>query len=158
MKHIHADLIHAWADGAEIQFADGAEIQFADHVTIKWTDTTNPVWGLVVKYRIKPDDPPKEPIRAWANCFKGNVVRTYIEKETAVKYSALSGRSAIPLIEEGYCQMIPHDGSDKCPVGFEFSVCVREKDGCFESWNSAEYVTWENITHYAVILKLEDNK
>ena len=145
MKHKHADLIHAWADGAEIQFTD--------HVTIQWTDTTHPAWGSVVDYRIKPD-PPKEPIRAWANVYQEGI--KLHEKQTGTTLAAL--RNDVQLVEAGYCQMIPHDGSDKCPVGFEFSVCVREKDGSFESWNSSEYVTWKDITHYAVILKLEEDK
>jgi hypothetical protein len=44
MKHKHADLIHAWADGAEIQLKaiDG------------WRDIQRPHWHDNNDYRIKP--------------------------------------------------------------------------------------------------------
>lgn len=45
-KHKHADLIHAWADGAEIQFK-GAE---------GWFYAQNPTWDGDTEYRIKPKE------------------------------------------------------------------------------------------------------
>lgn len=47
-KHIHADLIHAWAEGAEIQWQeeDGT-----------WHDLEHPTWGASCVYRIKPRQP-----------------------------------------------------------------------------------------------------
>jgi hypothetical protein len=44
---VHADLIKAWADGAEIQFL---------HVNGKWRDCQHgtPAWSPRVEYRIKP--------------------------------------------------------------------------------------------------------
>lgn len=49
MKHKHADLIHAWADGEVIQFKDIYGI---------WTDCPNnqPNWGNSSEYRIKPKE------------------------------------------------------------------------------------------------------
>ena len=43
--HVHADLIHAWAEGAEIQWQeeDGT-----------WHDLENPTWGASCVYRINP--------------------------------------------------------------------------------------------------------
>lgn len=43
--HKHAALIHAWADGAEIEFwcFDG-----------RWVSDSTPVWSPSAKYRIKP--------------------------------------------------------------------------------------------------------
>ena len=57
MKHKHADLIHAWADGAKIQYQnfDGS-----------WSDSINPTWEESVTYRIKPDLQ-KESVRALVN-------------------------------------------------------------------------------------------
>lgn len=50
--HVHAELIKAWADGAEIEYL---------HDGISWrTILNNPSWASGVKYRIKPQ-PPKEP-------------------------------------------------------------------------------------------------
>lgn len=43
MKHKHAELIYAWADGAEIQYFD----------TDEWYDAPFPSWDRSV-YRIKP--------------------------------------------------------------------------------------------------------
>ena len=45
MKHKHADLIKAWADGAIIQYWD---------FTGRWVDVSNPCWEQE-KYRIKPE-------------------------------------------------------------------------------------------------------
>lgn len=55
MKHKHADLIHAWADGAIIQImnADG-----------RWEDITcTPQWNPFALYRIKPEE--KKPVVRW---------------------------------------------------------------------------------------------
>lgn len=43
-KHIHAELIHAWADGAEIEFKNDED---------KWIDI-DPTWNVNREYRIKP--------------------------------------------------------------------------------------------------------
>lgn len=47
--HVHAELIKAWADGAEIQFYSSSRD--------KWVDLAGfaPLWCEVSKYRIKPD-------------------------------------------------------------------------------------------------------
>lgn len=44
--HKHADLIKAWAAGAEIQFYHSAN---------GWTGTSDPEWNLLTEYRIKPE-------------------------------------------------------------------------------------------------------
>lgn len=50
--HKHAELIKAWADGAEIQFYDV--------LTDSWKDCKGDVflWNLTVTYRIKPEPKP----------------------------------------------------------------------------------------------------
>lgn len=45
MKHKHADLIHAWADGAQIQHHHGED---------RWDDISAPRWLEDHNYRIKP--------------------------------------------------------------------------------------------------------
>jgi len=63
MKHKHADLIHAWADGAVIQ-------QYKPHLN-EWHDTSPyPVWDSRLQYRIKPE--PKPDVELYAivdNCI-----------------------------------------------------------------------------------------
>lgn len=49
-KHKHADLIHAWADGAQIQHHH----QFED----RWDDVDSPRWLDDHYYRIKPEPIP----------------------------------------------------------------------------------------------------
>lgn len=44
--HIHAELIHQWADGAEI------EERF--HERGSWRDEANPRWSRNAEYRVKP--------------------------------------------------------------------------------------------------------
>ena len=50
MKHKHADLIHAWADGAQIQSRNN----IGEH----WQDNRLPVWANDTMYRIKPEPKP----------------------------------------------------------------------------------------------------
>jgi hypothetical protein len=51
MKHKHADLIHAWADGAQIQ-------QYKINLD-EWHDVSPyPVWDERLHYRIKPTPKP----------------------------------------------------------------------------------------------------
>ena len=49
MKHKHADLIHAWADGARIEYLDKQNGV--------WEETTSPWWDEAATYRIKPKAP-----------------------------------------------------------------------------------------------------
>lgn len=56
--HKHADLIHAWADGAEIQFKDCAG---------DWNDIDKPTWCSNVEYRIKPRTVTKV---GWVNIYR----------------------------------------------------------------------------------------
>ena len=49
MKHKHADLIHEWADGAEIQRKRNHE---------DWDDAPYPNWDENTEYRIKPESKP----------------------------------------------------------------------------------------------------
>lgn len=52
MKHKHADLIHAWADGAQIQCKQYGY----DH---RWADVGYPNWeNPYCEYRIKPEPKP----------------------------------------------------------------------------------------------------
>ena len=53
-KHKHADLIHAWADGAKIQYSFGEDV---------WHDTNRPEWRIDIEYRIKPEE--KKPVVRW---------------------------------------------------------------------------------------------
>jgi hypothetical protein len=46
MKHKHADLIHAWADGAQIQIRCSR--------SDKWANAHSPFWDADREYRIKP--------------------------------------------------------------------------------------------------------
>ena len=51
MRHIHADLLIAWADGAQIQ------TRFpSDKLEVSWTDCrfNQPRWHELSQYRIKP--------------------------------------------------------------------------------------------------------
>lgn len=69
IPHKHAELIKAWADGAEIQSRlvvvnDTNE----GHV---WVDTPNPAWDFEKIYRIKPEPRPDEV--KYCNIYRANV-------------------------------------------------------------------------------------
>ena len=61
-RHVHADLIIAWANGAEIQAKQGDD----------WRDWVNPItsptWCPHYEYRVKPKPPVKKYL--WAFCLK----------------------------------------------------------------------------------------
>ena len=59
MKHKHADLIHAWADGAQIQV-----------YTNTWNDDLHPLWRPNLDYRIKPEG--KKPVVMWKWAYKSH--------------------------------------------------------------------------------------
>jgi hypothetical protein len=48
-RHKHADVIHAWADGAEIEYRDAPGRPWRSVVA------PGPVWDTTVEYRIKPE-------------------------------------------------------------------------------------------------------
>ena len=50
MKHKHAELIKAWADGAQIEYL------FTD--TNEWCPALTPRWAKSVQYRVKPEPKP----------------------------------------------------------------------------------------------------
>jgi hypothetical protein len=52
-RHKHADLIHAWCEGAEIEVKRPS--------TGSWWDANPPLWDLDYEYRIKP----KQPVVRW---------------------------------------------------------------------------------------------
>jgi hypothetical protein len=58
MKHKHAELIKAWADGAKIQrcYIDCSN-------RFLWEDDTEPEWLKFCDYRIKPEE--KKPVVRW---------------------------------------------------------------------------------------------
>ena len=51
MRHEHADLIIAWANGEEIQYSQSPD---------EWLDVSHPSWSEGAKYRVKPV--PKEDV------------------------------------------------------------------------------------------------
>ena len=59
MKHKHADLICAWAGGAEIQIyvSESGE----------WVDICNPIWLGSEKFRIKPEPKPDVVVQYYAD-------------------------------------------------------------------------------------------
>ena len=61
--HKHAELIKAWADGAEIQYFD--------EIDQRWWDRPNPCWNENKQYRIKPEPKPDVVRWCWATTFIG---------------------------------------------------------------------------------------
>lgn len=82
-RHKHADLIHAWAEGAEIQ-VEGSW---------GWEDTT-PTWHPSNDYRIKPKTVRKE---GWVNIY--NSCSVHATEEIAKKFSEKDDLVATVKIE-----------------------------------------------------------
>lgn len=62
--HKHAELIKAWADGAEIEFNDFSG---------RWAVNRDPSWSPDLKYRIKPEPKPDVVKFGRADCFHSQV-------------------------------------------------------------------------------------
>jgi len=60
--HIHADLIKAWADGAEIEYLDVGSASV-------WRSVTSPRWDGQGSYRIKPEPKPDVVEKYFANGY-----------------------------------------------------------------------------------------
>ena len=60
MKHKHAELIKAWANGAQI------EVKHPSNGS--WWDAKPPSWDLDYEYRIKPEE--KQPVVRWKCVYK----------------------------------------------------------------------------------------
>ncbi len=75
--HKHAEIIKAWADGAEIEVYDGLHD--------RWCDLTSPFPAWTSKrYRIKPEPKPDIVVSRWvyrdgstAHCSQSNVKYTF---------------------------------------------------------------------------------
>jgi len=68
MRHKHADLICAWANGAKIQVKVDWE---------KWFDTRKPHWSVDREYRIKPEPKPDVVVRYGAKLRGGLYVEPW---------------------------------------------------------------------------------
>ena len=67
MRHKHADLIIAWANGAQIQW----ESSYGN-----WYDVNDPNWSENTEYRIKPE--PKPDVICWTRVKKWGISSTGI--------------------------------------------------------------------------------
>lgn len=72
MKHKHAELIHAWADGAIIERLWN-DPHYNDQA---WLIDKEPDWSEYCEYRIKPEDPKPKQMYVYNNPTEG---RTWID-------------------------------------------------------------------------------
>ena len=93
MKHKHAELIKAWADGAEI------EVKHPSNGS--WWDAKSPAWDLNYEYRIKPE--PKPDV----------VIRFYLESNSLVGHRFSEAYTDNDLINKHSCIMCTFDGETK---------------------------------------------
>ena len=80
-KHIHADLIHAWADGAQIQSRND--------ISGCWEDNRLPMWAQDTMYRIKPE--PKPDVVKYLICG----LKSWVEVDDQV------GHECIKIVVDG---------------------------------------------------------
>ena len=87
--HKHAELIKAWADGAEIEFFD---TRFAEH---RWKLCGNPpLWDENYEYRIKPQPKPDQVVYpSSATSFEGNdKYNWYVKGNLKLVFDGETGR------------------------------------------------------------------
>jgi len=61
MRHKHADLICAWAKGAQIQYYDA--------IMCRWADDKNPKWLEDTNFRVKPEPKPDVVTEYYASLY-----------------------------------------------------------------------------------------
>lgn len=76
--HKHAELIKAWADGAEIQ--DRYKFGYGDWTD--WVDNDEPTWQFDHEYRIKPDEPRLRDMYIYKNVSMGHC---WIDKKSPME-------------------------------------------------------------------------
>jgi len=82
-KHVHADLIKAWADGAEIEAWDKNALH--------WYHWENPRWMANIKYRIKPAEKIVRWLWAWQPLGTNwNFITDRYYTETEIANSSMS--------------------------------------------------------------------
>ena len=85
MKHKHAELIKAWADGAEIEHKS--------RTTGEWEESGHncPRWRPDIEYRIKPEPKP-EPEKQWMYIYNNATEgKTWISPITPDYYKGVVG-------------------------------------------------------------------
>ncbi len=82
MKHVHCDLIIAWANGAEIQ------VYFELKNT--WLDVKSPMWDNDEEYRIKPE--PKPDVITEMHVTRFNTTTLYVEPNLRLTFDGETGR------------------------------------------------------------------
>lgn len=89
--HKHAELIKAWADGAEIEFFLRTENC--------WRLTKEPSWGEALEYRIKPE--PKPDVRYYCNVYKTHAGLLLTDKAEAIYEGRFSSKGLLSLSFDG---------------------------------------------------------
>src|SRR3990167_11220668 len=88
MRHRHADLIHAWAEGAEIEYLS--------KITGKWCSSgSDPLFSDGTEYRIKPEKKPD------ASLFYYVANRVVSEDAPCVSWSGVAKYSNLSLTFDG---------------------------------------------------------
>jgi hypothetical protein len=78
--HKHADLIKAWADGAEIQVKN--------HLN-EWQDSFDPRWMTSIEYRIKPQPKP-DVVQFW--CASCEPLKRPLENNLKLTFDGETGK------------------------------------------------------------------
>lgn len=141
-KHVHAELIKAWADGVKIEYKSCSGI---------WNVVDNPTWNYDIEYRIKPT-PHKhqECIDAWN---RGEAVEVYVGNEWLemrrnkhtvpgwfedfkyrIKPKTIKTRRWVENLIDSYRVNILNEG--------EWSLCFIESIGGFVRWVDEE---WQEV-------------
>ena len=82
MRHKHADLICAWANGAEIQ------LYHTD--TEKWVDAPTPLW-FDCEYRVKPEPKPDVVVRYGAIASENGLFEGWEKPNLKLTFSGETG-------------------------------------------------------------------
>ena len=93
MKHKHADLIHAWADGAEIEFYD----------ITHWVHMPKPNWVDAAIYRVKPE--PKPDVVRYAGVYPEGGIGPPCINIDSVKFGVVGAYPVgiIRIVIDGEC-------------------------------------------------------
>lgn len=83
-RHKHADVIHAWAEGEEVEILDNGQ----------WIDAKTPNFCTMYEYRIKPKTVKRE---AWVNIYTAEECFAYPTKEKADSWASDNRKACIRI-------------------------------------------------------------
>lgn len=146
----HAELIKAWAEGAEIQFKNGAN----------WMDIPVPAWSEIEVYRVKPSEPvapivltgmtDKELVDCYGPVRMESAIEAYRRIANAAIARAIADGQVIPVTEHAKFSEKIAEGKRKAIDKLNAACCAHNMklmELMEEMEQKHHREEWDKLTH-----------